>query len=577
MQEDRHGERAHQARLANIRQELLTPANAILAYSQMTQEALDGREPEGAREDLDRIRDAADRLADMVDRLLEDQSPEDGDGEAEERIRSHLRHDLRTPINAIKGYGEMLVEDVEEAGAGNEALETDLRNLLTEANRMLTRIDTAVDRLHGEGEAAGAGDEEAEAGEAGMEASLAHSLAAVEDGRTGETATGKILVVDDNASNRDLLLRRLTREGHEVETAEGGRETLERVAAEGFDLILLDLLMPDMNGLEVLARLKGDEATREIPVIMISALDELDSIVRCIEVGAEDYLPKPFNEVLLRARIGSSLEKKEWRDRERAYVEELKTTQQRLVESEKMASLGGLVAGVSHEINTPVGNAVTAASHLQEQFEELKGKYQAGQMKRADFDAHIEQTGHGLGIILSNLHRTHELVQSFKSVAVDQSSEARERFGVRAYLEKVVTSLEPTLKKTPHSVSMDCPEELTLNSYPGALSQVVTNLVMNSVTHAYEEGEAGSLHLRAVQEDGQVRLDYTDDGGGIPPEVQQRIFEPFFTTKRGEGGSGLGMHVVYNLVTQKLGGQIECHSDTGQGTRFVVRLPLEEQ
>ncbi|HKL77061.1 MAG TPA: histidine kinase dimerization/phospho-acceptor domain-containing protein, partial [Gammaproteobacteria bacterium] len=140
MQEDRHGERAHQARLANIRQELLTPANAILAYSQMTQEALDGREPEGAREDLDRIRDAADRLADMVDRLLEDQSPEDGDGEAEERIRSHLRHDLRTPINAIKGYGEMLVEDVEEAGAGNEALETDLRNLLTEANRMLTRI-----------------------------------------------------------------------------------------------------------------------------------------------------------------------------------------------------------------------------------------------------------------------------------------------------------------------------------------------------------------------------------------------------------------------------------------------------
>lgn len=577
-------EKGIQARLANIRQELLSPANAILAYTQMVEEAAAAYPEAEWLADLESIHSAAEKLVDMVDRLLEGQQDEgEESGEAEERLRSHLRHDLRTPINAVKGYGEMILEDLEAEGLGEDVgaqtLLADLRNLLTEAERMLTRIDSAVDALRGEEGGSEAAGSDAGAGEAqAMESGLAESLAQAESRRPERTVTGRLLVVDDNASNRDLLSRRLSREGHEVVTAEGGQAALDLARSQPFDLILLDLLMPDMNGLDVLVHLKGEEGLRDIPVIMISALDEMDTVVRCIEVGAEDYLPKPFNEVLLRARIGASLEKKEWRDRERAYIRELQETQDKLVESEKMASLSGLVAGVSHEINTPVGNAVTAASHLQEQFGDIQQRYQAGQMKRADFEGHLEQTERGLGIILSNLERAHELVQSFKQVAVDQNSEAREDFQVCAYLEKVITSLDPTLKKTPHRVELDCDQEVILHSYPGALSQVVTNLVMNSVSHAYEESaEGGTMRLRVRAQEGELLLDYSDDGAGIPPEVQERIFEPFFTTKRGQGGSGLGMHVVYNLVTQKLGGEIVCHSTPGEGTRFAISLPLEEQ
>lgn len=254
-------------------------------------------------------------------------------------------------------------------------------------------------------------------------------------------------------------------------------------------------------------------------------------------------------------------------------LDELRRTQDNLVQSEKMASLGGLVAGVAHEINTPVGIGVTAASHLREKATELAGFYADGKVRRADLEAFLKTANESTEIVLSNLTRASDLIRSFKQVAVDQSSEERRIFGLGGYLEEVVLSLQPQLKKTRHKVTVDCDQGLQIDTFPGALSQIVTNLILNSVIHAYNDGQAGLLNVMIRESAGAIELVYTDDGKGIPSDQLPHIFDPFFTTRRGQGGSGLGLNIVHNLVTQKLGGAITCESEPGAGTCFRISFP----
>ncbi len=239
-----------------------------------------------------------------------------------------------------------------------------------------------------------------------------------------------------------------------------------------------------------------------------------------------------------------------------------------------MAALGGLVAGVAHEINTPVGVGVTAASLLEDKTKSFREIYSSGQMKRSDLEKYLDTAEQSSQMLLRNLQRAAELIQSFKQVAVDQSSEERREFRVKHYLEEILLSLRPQLKKTQHTISINGDETLTLDSYPGVFSQIVTNLVMNSLVHAYEPDEAGQLTFEFEQVKNRLAFEYADDGRGIAKENLSKIFDPFFTTKRGQGGSGLGLHIIYNLVTQKLGGTIRCESEVGKGTRFVIELPV---
>jgi signal transduction histidine kinase len=255
-------------------------------------------------------------------------------------------------------------------------------------------------------------------------------------------------------------------------------------------------------------------------------------------------------------------------------LDHLKSTQSQLVEAEKMAALGQLVAGVAHEINTPVGIGVTAASLLEEKTRIFGEAYKGGQMKRSDLENYLDIAGQSSTMILKNLQRAAELIQSFKQVAVDQSSEERRVFPVKAYLEEVLLSLHPKIKRTHHTVEIHAPDDLALDSYPGAFSQIVTNLVMNSLVHAYEADESGHLVFDLNQRDGYLIFEYADDGKGISKENLGKIFDPFFTTKRGQGGSGLGLHIIYNLVTQKLDGTIRCESAEGRGTRFLIEVPI---
>jgi len=256
----------------------------------------------------------------------------------------------------------------------------------------------------------------------------------------------------------------------------------------------------------------------------------------------------------------------------RDQLEELKRTQSDLIENEKMASLGRLVAGVAHEINTPLGIGVTSASHLDQIFKDIE--------RSNDFAAfpelarQVAKARRCVDLILNNLGKSAQLVRSFKQVAVDQSNEVRRLVDMRAFLDDALASLHPRIKVTEHRVEVDCPSDLAFETLPGALYQIVSNIVLNALLHAFDDGRAGVIRIVCTREDGSVELAISDNGTGMPAAVRQHVFEPFFTTKRGHGGTGLGLHLVYNLVTQLLGGSIACGTAPGGGTRFVIRLPL---
>lgn len=254
-------------------------------------------------------------------------------------------------------------------------------------------------------------------------------------------------------------------------------------------------------------------------------------------------------------------------------LDELKQMQKQLVEAEKMAALGGLVAGIAHEINTPLGIGVTAASHLEDETRRLMQLFAENKVSRAVMDAYQSDALQSSQLILSNLRRAGQLIKSFKQVAVDQSSEQAREVHLKTYLEEILVSLGPALKKTPHTVSMKCPEDLQIYTYPGAVSQIVVNLVMNSLIHAFDGIAQGHIQIQCEGYDEEWLLLYRDNGVGMTDEIRQRVFDPFFTTKRGQGGSGLGLHVVYNLVTQLLHGSLDCVSAPGRGVEFQIQMP----
>ncbi|TAD90685.1 MAG: hypothetical protein EAZ99_05195 [Alphaproteobacteria bacterium] len=256
----------------------------------------------------------------------------------------------------------------------------------------------------------------------------------------------------------------------------------------------------------------------------------------------------------------------------------LQTAQEDLVQAERLASLGGLVAGVAHEINTPVGTALTAVTALREQLDGFRSLHASGRLTRSELERFLAGVDLGTDFVFANVRRAAELVASFKQVAVDRTSEQERQFHLVAYLQDVLNSLRPRLRRTPHTVELVGPEELEIVSYPGALSQILTNFITNALMHAFEEDTKGHIRIEVrspsePERHGEVELSVSDDGVGINPALIKRVFEPFVTSRRGSGGTGLGLHIVYNLVTARLGGRISVESTPGQGTRFVIRFP----
>ena len=254
-------------------------------------------------------------------------------------------------------------------------------------------------------------------------------------------------------------------------------------------------------------------------------------------------------------------------------LDQLRDTQDELVRQEKLASLGGLVAGIAHEINTPLGICVTSTSHVQEEIRKWRSWLAAGTMDRARFEAMLEDLDVALRIIEKNTRRGAELVHSFKQIAVDQSSGQRRKFDLAVYLDEILLSLRPKLKLSTCTVHVECRAGVEMNSFPGALSQVVTNLIMNSLLHGFEGRKGGRIDIRVETIGEDVVLHVADDGLGMSQADLNRFFDPFFTTKRGSGGTGLGAHIVFNLVTGVLGGTIQVTSAPGAGLQVQMRLP----
>lgn len=255
---------------------------------------------------------------------------------------------------------------------------------------------------------------------------------------------------------------------------------------------------------------------------------------------------------------------------------ELQDAQESLVQAEKMASLGSLVAGITHEINTPVGSSLTVATTLEDRAKAFRRELASGALRKSSLMSFLESIDEAVSILVSSLRAAAEQISNFKQVAVDQASSQRREFNLAGVMDEVIYTLRPRIKHTPHRVEVAIPDDVVMDSFPGPLGQVITNLFNNALVHGFDGVDQGVVRISAekVDESGVV-IRVQDNGGGIPEAHQHRVFDPFFTTKMGKGGSGLGLNLVYTLVTGVLGGEVSLSSAPGEGSCFVLKLPLQ--
>ncbi|WP_108651076.1 cache domain-containing protein [Dongshaea marina] len=286
---------------------------------------------------------------------------------------------------------------------------------------------------------------------------------------------------------------------------------------------------------------------------------------------------KRLNETLEDKVTSRTRELQDSHDKLSEAYDKLKETKNVLIESEKMSTLGGMVAGISHEINTPIGIGVAASTHLKEQGKEFHKHIEDKKISMTYLKSFLEQLDESTSIIEMNLLKASNLISSFKQISVDQTSDANYRFNMKEHLEQVLVSLGHKLKQTDCTVNIDCQESLQLFGCPGSLSQIYSNLIMNSIHHGFENLEyPGVIDIHIKEQDEGVMIDYFDNGQGIHPDIAPKIFEQFVTSKRGQGGSGLGTNIIYNLVVDKMKGKIHCIQDVKQGVHFNIYLPRGE-
>ena len=253
----------------------------------------------------------------------------------------------------------------------------------------------------------------------------------------------------------------------------------------------------------------------------------------------------------------------------------LQLAKDQLVESERMASLGGLVAGITHDVNTPLGVGVTAASFLQERLNNLKTGFEEKSLTTKNMENFINEAEQTANLLLTNLNRASELIASFKQVAVDQTSETEREINLNDYIRDIIKSLKPSFKHSNHEIVVNCPKDLYIRCAPGAIAQIVTNMIVNSLVHGFEDTNDGKITLDVSADHNAIEMLYRDNGKGLSNDDLDKLFDAFFTTKRGQGGSGLGTHIMYNLVTQSLSGHIEAQSKPGDGLQYTIRFPMK--
>ena len=296
-----------------------------------------------------------------------------------------------------------------------------------------------------------------------------------------------------------------------------------------------------------------------------TARDEVGAMARAVEVFRENAIAKRRTEDELRTA----------KEKAESALLELNTAQQNLIDAERLAALGGLVAGVAHEVNNPIGISLTVASSFARRSEMFEGELRSeSALRRSQLEDFVRASRDASQQLVANLHRAGELIQSFKQVAADRSHAERRQFSLSEATDQIIASLRPVLKRAPIELTVDVPEGLLINGYPGSYGQILTNLFLNAVNHAFAGGRSGTISISArARGHDDIEINFTDNGAGMTPDVQRQAFDPFFTTRRNEGGTGLGLHIVYNIVTQQLGGRMMLESRPGQGTTFRIIMP----
>jgi signal transduction histidine kinase len=328
-------------------------------------------------------------------------------------------------------------------------------------------------------------------------------------------------------------------------------------------LIALSIRLPLQQIMTAMRAITLGDYDREVQGT--AARDEVGAMARAVEVFRENAIAKRRTEDELR----TSKEKAE------SALLELNTAQQNLIDAERLAALGGLVAGVAHEVNNPIGISLTVASSFARRTEMFETELRSeGALRRSQLEDFVKTSRDASQQLVANLHRAGELIQSFKQVAVDRSHAERRQFSLSEATDQIIASLRPVLKRAPIELRVDVPKGLIIDGYPGSYGQILTNLFLNAVNHAFSDGRSGAISISArARGHDDVELSFADDGAGMTPDVQRQAFDPFFTTRRNEGGTGLGLHIVYNLVTQQLGGRMMLESRPGQGTTFRIIMP----
>jgi len=328
-------------------------------------------------------------------------------------------------------------------------------------------------------------------------------------------------------------------------------------------LIALSIRLPLQQIMTAMQAITSGEFDRRVQGTRAS--DEVGEMARAVEVFRQNAIAKRKTEDELRAS----------KERAESALHELSAAQQNLIDAERLAALGGLVAGVAHEVNNPIGISLTVASSFARRAEMFEAELRSETgLRRSQLEDFVRTSRDAAQQLVGNLHRAGELIQSFKQVAVDRSHAERRIFNLSEATDQIVASLRPVLKKASITLSVEVPEGLVIDGYPGAYGQILTNLFLNAANHAFPDRRSGAISISAKPRGSDdVEIIFSDNGAGMTPDVQRQAFDPFFTTRRNEGGTGLGLHIVYNLVTQQLGGRMMLDSRLGQGTTFRIIMP----
>ena len=401
----------------------------------------------------------------------------------------------------------------------------------------------------------------------------------------GLTVGSKVLVVDDKKENLDILTHILEAEGYQVSFALKGEKAIQIASIDLPDLILLDVMMPGIDGFETCRRIKALTDLRDIPIIFVTGKADVTDIVKAFQIGAVDYVTKPIRHEELCVRVKTHLQLRrlmtirdgliaQMRDQNINLEKMSLANEEKLAQSEKMSHLGELIGELTHELSTPLGISTTAVSSLADNTEQISTAINNDKLSKTKLIQFLEVTSENFDIVLSNLNYAIQLINSFKKIVVGEFNQNTSNIELHNFLDDIIHIMRPKLRHFPHEILINCPNNISLKTQAGALSQVLINLINNALMHAFDDVEQGEVTISALADKKKICLKVSDNGNGIPDENIEHIFEKYFTSKGDDGGSGLGLFIVKKIVEETLKGKINCQSSPATGTTFEVMIPI---